>query len=159
MPKISQSTLLKLHAKMLKKAQMKGHPFPDDVAQEYAMRLLEGLHAKATIDQAYVDILRLRSGRKTQPGYEAKKALASLTTEKQMDHLAFIVDEREDLSQDEMLDLKRLMGRIKNPRMQTIFRLRLEGFTMLEIARSLDVTQAYIHQLIDLEIEKLTGYT
>lgn len=140
---------------MLKKAQYKNHPFPEDVAQEYVCRLLEGLHAKATVDQAYVDIQRMRSGRKTQPGYEAKTRLASLASEKQMDATHLIPNEPPDLNVDEMIDLKMYMSKIKNPRMQVIFEMRLEGFTMLEIAKELGVTQSYIHQLIDAELERI----
>lgn len=153
---IDPSSLVKLHTKMVKCAQRKRHPSPEDIAQEYVCRLLEGLHQHATVDQAYIDILRLRSGRKGKgPGYDAKIRLHSLTTEKQMDHLNLIVDDTSNLSPDELLDLKAILLKIKHPQTKKVFHYKLLGLNNKEIGKKLGVGESRISQIIKVEIQRL----
>jgi len=70
--RVTTQKLLQLRSRMVKEATQRFHTDPEGIASIYVIRLLEGLHKKATVSQAYIDIVRLESGRKAS--YEAKVA-------------------------------------------------------------------------------------
>lgn len=141
---------------MLRTAEIKKHNSPEDVAALYVVRLLEGYHTKATVDQAYIDICRLETGRKGQPGYEAKKCLNSLAlTEEQQDHADLQPSLLDGLSIDDMIDLKALIKKIEHPKTKLVFHYWLQGYTLLEIGEMLDLSMGRIQQIVSLEIQAL----
>lgn len=153
MKPIPAETLMRLRAKMHRTASYKGHPHPDDIAQEYVMRLLEGYHEKATIDQAYVDICRLSSGRKGQPGYDAKRTLNMVaSSDEQVKFYTNQPNPFEDFTIDDRLDLEKILSQLDCPRLIHIFTMRLKGFTLAEIGRDLKLTESRINQIVNREI-------
>lgn len=155
---IPVETLLRLRLKMRKLAEVKRHPHPDDIASEYVMRLLQGLHAKASVDQAYIDIIRNTSGRKGGAGYQSRISLSKVASVEKQDY--FTLSEPnplEDLSIDDWIDLKRYLAKVECPRVAKVLTLRLEGNTLQEIAEVMDLTESRIQQIISREIERLRG--
>lgn len=151
-PKLTQETLIKLRSRMKRKADYSGHSDPDGIANEYVVRLMEGYHQRATVDQAYIDICRLSTGRKGQPGYEAKKRLNMIPlTAEQNDH-ADLQPAPSTLSDDQRLDLERALKCIKDKRTLGIFLKVLDGWTYQAIADDMDLTLARIQQIVTREI-------
>ena len=142
---------------MVKCAQKKGHSSPEDIAQEYVCRLLQGLHSTATVDQAYIDIMRLTSGRKGLAQYDEKNTLNSLVSEKQMDAIQLIPGHSSDLNVDELIDLQAILQKIKHPQSKKVFLLKIEGWTNSEIGNRLGVGEARISQILIKEINRLSG--
>lgn len=145
---ITEKKLLQLRLKMVKHATHLGHWSPEDIASEYVVRLLEGLHQRATIGQAYIDIVRLVSGNKRQPGYKAKQALSMVASQEAQDHFTNTQPSVIQLTQDEMLDLEKACRSIKCTRSQFIVHQLLLGFTQREIANELGLTEGRVNQLV-----------
>jgi RNA polymerase sigma factor (sigma-70 family) len=143
--KLQTPKLLELmdRSRKCKVAQSRLFDSPDDAAQEYGLRMLEGKSQRATVGQALVDMIRERVGRTTAPGFLARMNLG---------HALYINDETFDRGTDpyeaidQRLVLEKLVLRLKE-REQHIMLMYLEGYTLSEIAREFKVTQAYIHQL------------
>lgn len=147
---------MSLRQRMVRHADIAKHPSPDDIASEYVCRLLEGYHQRATIAQAYIDICRLQTGRKGQPGYEAKKTLNMLAiSEEQMDS-TFRIPAIEDLSVDDRLDLERAFSLIKCARTKEMFTLYLKGHNYGEIALIYELTESRVHQILNREMLRLS---
>jgi DNA-directed RNA polymerase specialized sigma24 family protein len=142
---------------MKRKADFSNHPDPEGIASEYVIRLMEGYHQRATVDQAYIDICRLTVGRKGQPGYEGKKRLNMLAlTAEQNDH-ADLQPSTSNLTADQRLDLAKALGCIKNRRTRDIFDKVLKGWTYQDIADDLGLTLARIQQIVTREIVSIRG--
>lgn len=157
MPSIPVETLLKLKAKMIKCAQVHRHPDPEDVAHTYIVRLLEGYHTKATVDQAFIDILRLTISRSDLPGYGARRTLNKVATYRQVEKspYAYGHDLLDGLTQDELLDLKDVINDIKDSRTKEVFNYLLLGYTQKEIAGKFELSEARINQIILRQINVL----
>lgn len=156
MKHLDQDTLIHLRKRMLRKAEISNHHSPEDIASEYVARLLEGYHTRATIDQAYIDICRLSSGRKGQPGYKAKKCLNNLAlTEEQQDHADLQPNPFKTLDQDDLMDLEKQISRIQCGRTKDIFTYLLMGLTLQEIGDKYGLTQSRVQQIVSREITYL----
>jgi DNA-directed RNA polymerase specialized sigma24 family protein len=153
---LTEEVLLKLRSRMIKHASMNGHAHPEDIAQEYVVRLLEGHHQKATVSQAYIDILRKQTGRKGHKIYDAKRTLDSVVkTEAQLNSVLHQPNPDEGLSIDELIDLKNQLDQIQDSKLRKMFLLRLQGWTYEEIGIEFQYSQAYILLLIKQTIDDL----
>lgn len=146
------ATLMKLRTRMLKYAQTRknGRLTAEDIAQTYAMRLLEGLHKKATVQQAYIDIVRLQANSRSKY-YEDKLSLISVGSSADVPEEA----EVSELSQDETIDLKNILGTITNPKWELIVDLRLKGYTNKEIGCRVGMGEARVSQILQEIVETL----
>lgn len=153
--------LLQLRKRMVKHATSAGNRHPEDIASEYVVRLLEGLHTRATISQAYIDIMRTKTGRKITNGkcseesYRSRQSLGMVASSEAQDNYVRTAPVIEELSLDERIDLKRMVQRIKCTRTQEMISLKLEGYVNSEIAAKFSLTESRVHQIIDREIERL----
>lgn len=150
---LTDETLLSLRKRMLIHATQAGHREPEEIASEYVVRLLEGLHQSATISQAYIDILRLQSGRKgasSEENYKKRQALTMVaSTEEQEKYYATQADHEPAISVDEAMDLDRVLSTIKCPKKAKVFALYREGYTQDEIAVKMKLTLGRINQIIN----------
>lgn len=124
---------------------------PEDAGQEYALRIFEGLHQRATVGQAVCDMSRELMGRAGQPGYEAKKAVAlALQTDPEDIHTSHkpfdIVNRR--------LFLERAMKRLSHDE-KIVMLMFLEGYTYAEIGDFLDLSEGRISQLWLNSVERM----
>lgn len=147
---IDEPTLIKLRARMVKCALKKKHRNPEDVASEYVLRLLEGLHQKTTVDQAYIDIVRTEANSRSKH-YQTQLNLNSNVEDPDL-VLSFKEAPPEDLTIDDRIDLERYVTGIKCPKMKHIITSRLMGYTLEEIAQELGVTQSYVQQLVTRQL-------
>ena len=144
--KIKVETLLKLGERAGRESEKYHHLFgsPEDASQEYIKRLLEGYHSHATVGQAVVDMSRELMGRKGQPGYEAKKAVA----------LAIQVDPNEIRGTayrpfdvvNRRLFLEKAIQKLSRQQ-QGVIMLYLAGYTLEEISIEIGFSEARIHQI------------
>lgn len=131
------------------------------------VRLLEGLHQTATIGQAYIDIIRLASGRKSTTKdevYQRRQALIMVASSEEQE--TFYSSQPDiSLDMDAELDRKarweRIFSCIKDRRTRQIFAWYLEGWTQEEIAIELGLTPARVAQIISRQAkaigEKMLG--
>lgn len=147
---LSDDVLIKLRTKMIRHATISNNPFPDDIANQYVINLLSGLHQHATISQAYVDILRTSSGRKSSEHYDTRMSLNSGTSEV----LDFL---KEDYTENlhDRLCVEKLIKLVSSQKLKKIFKFKLQGYTNLEIAEYFKVTEGRISQLILCEHARL----
>lgn len=149
---LTEEQLLKLRSRMIKHASISGHPHPEDIAQEYMCRLLEGLHKKATVGQAYVDILRATQANARSKNYQKQLDLHSVRPDSEIEKSS---EEQDGLCTDELLDLKFIIESIEDTRVKRIFNMKLNGYNNLEIAEELNLTEGRISQIIMKETENL----
>lgn len=152
---IPEKDLLKLHSRMIKEAQSKGHRDPEDIAQTYVERLLTGLHAKATVGQAYIDILRSTTGKSTQKGYKKKQALTMVAPQDAID--SFIRNAKYDVDSeiDYGLDIQRVMALVKPGKTALVFSLLMAGNNQKEVAMKMGLTDSRVNQIISNEIDRI----
>lgn len=156
---LDEPTLLKLRLKMVKHASISRHPHPEDIASEYVVGLLQGLHAHQTIGQAYIDIVRRVTGRKGSPGYEFKLSMQMVPkTEKQANVVNLLEDVTQGLSVDQRIDLKKALGQIENERTKVILAKVLAGWGQQEIADEYGLTLSRINQIINRELAWLSAH-
>lgn len=137
---------MELRARMIKHATFKGHQYPDDVAQEYCMRLLEGLHKHATVGQAYIDILRKTgAGTRNEKSFMAQISLLNPHPESEK-ILDLLLEDTKAISIDQQLDLKQIISALPKERDRLFLLRRLDGTTHAEIAAEEGVTPSLIHQ-------------
>lgn len=159
--KLTEDVLLKLRARMVKQASANQHPHPEDIASEYVIRLLEGLHQRSTVGQAYIDIIRLQSGRKTQNGksnenYKARQSLTMVaSSEEQEKFYANQPCMEHAVSIDDRLDLERILNKIKCERTIHIFKMVLQGYVLKDIAKDLGLTESRINQIVNRTLADL----
>jgi DNA-directed RNA polymerase specialized sigma24 family protein len=157
--KLTEEVLLKLRQRMVKHAFMTGHPHPEDVASEYVLRLLEGLHQRSTISQAYIDILRLQTGRKSHSSestYKARQALTMVaSSEEQADFYENQPDVVSSLCIDDKLDLLARLESIRCKRTTYIVMKYLEGYVLREIADQLSLTESRVNQILNRALADL----
>lgn len=149
--KLTEETLMKLRQRMVVQASVKRDPYPEEVANEYVARLLEGLHKKSTVHQAYIDIKR------TQMNLRSKYAEAILSLEHgqaNSEALGFL-ECKTNLSMDEKIDLKRILSQIQDERTRWIFVQVLKGWTYQDIATELKLSLARVQQIVTRQIEDL----
>lgn len=152
--RISTEDLLKLRSRMVKEAQSHFHTDPEGIASIYVIRLLEGLHAKATVSQAYIDIIRLESGRKGFKSYENRKSINQVASSE--DQLSYMENQPEvlDISVDDRLDLNQALQFVK-PKYKPVFDKLLLGWKQAEIAEDIGLTESRVNQIITREIERI----
>ncbi len=156
--RLTDEVLLKLRARMVKHAVQNYHPHPEDIASEYVCRLLEGLHQRSTIGQAFIDIMRKSTGRKsasTEETYKARQALTMVATSEEQEKFYSNQPALDRISIDDRMDLERKLNTIKCTRTTFIFRQLLMGYTQEEIADSLGLTLGRINQIVNRTIQDL----
>jgi DNA-directed RNA polymerase specialized sigma subunit len=137
---------------MLIEATKRRNPHAEEIAAEYVVRLLSGRHKKATVSQAYIDIVRVTQVNTRSKYKDLQYCLQnSLTKTGEMPQF----EEEPKLSMDSILDLKKIMSLLKDERLLSIFTQYLEGKNFNDIAKNLKVTESYIHQLFKKEVERL----
>lgn len=136
---------------MVKHAFFKGHRFPDEVANEYVTRLLQGLHKKATIGQAYIDITRTHLNLRSKH----KEAIINLEYGSSNSDTLNVVTETPIDQAENRLALHSALSKITDERTQQIFGMLLEGYTYKKIAKRYKLTEGRIQQIIAKEIEYL----
>ncbi len=137
---------MELRARMIKHAAFKGHQYPDDVAQEYCMRLLEGLHKHATVGQAYIDILRKTgAGTRNEKSFMAQISLLNPHPESEK-ILDLLLEDVKVISVEEKLDLKQIIQALPREKDRQLLLRRLEGTTHAELAAEEGVTPSMVHQ-------------
>jgi RNA polymerase sigma factor (sigma-70 family) len=151
--KIKVDKLLELGARAGESSKEFGRLFdsPEDVSQEYIMRLLEGKHQHSYVGQAVIDMARDLTGRKGLPGYEARKAVAfAIQTDPDLirnSHRPFDVVNRR-------LFLEKAMNKLS--RKEKVFILAfLDGNNLQEIADLMGFSAARASQIWDKVIEKM----
>jgi len=152
---LTPETILTLHARMIKEAQSKGHRDPEDIAQSYVERLLMGLHAKATVGQAYIDIIRLTSGSKRMPGYAKKQALTMVATQDAIDSFNHSAQYDTHNMLFVGLDIQKVMGLVRPGKCALCFSLLMAGLNQKEIAQKMGLTESRINQIISREIDRI----
>lgn len=124
----------------------------EDLFQEILLKFLENPNSKQTVEHAIIDIMRQQSGRKGMDHYEKKLLLRGAANIDDIHSSKLAYDCFESISQK--IDANIHIGKIKDKRLFTIVKLYyVDGYTMLEIADSLELTMARVHQLIDDAIE------
>jgi DNA-directed RNA polymerase specialized sigma24 family protein len=138
---ITESTLLKLRERVRRHLKYLGHnsQLAEDAAQEYCLRLLQGLSGRQTIDQFCIDYLR-EHGPKSKAGVEREVLSA---TDKPLPDIA--VDSTARL--EAHIDFQRMLGWAKSGRDQQILTMLRDGSTLEEIGITLGVTEARVSQL------------
>jgi hypothetical protein len=151
---LTQKKLLHLQSRMIKEAQCRLHPDPEGIASIYVIRLLEGLHKKSTVSQAYIDILRLESGRKGFKSYDARLNINRVASSE--DQLSYMENQPEvlDISVDDRLDLHLALKFVK-PKYKPVFDKVLLGYKYGEIALEMGVMESRVHQIVTREIERI----
>jgi DNA-directed RNA polymerase specialized sigma24 family protein len=158
---LDEKTLLRLRHRMLVHARCKQHKSPEDIAQEYVMRLLEGLHAHATISQAYVDIVRLEANARSkffadQIAIHTPNRIHMQDSEDNDVHLVDTLPNPEpDLTTDEHIDFKHFMEHVSDGRMSEFIRLRIHGEAMKDIGTRYGLTESRVSQLLQAEVDRL----
>lgn len=148
--RITDEVLIKLRTKMIRHATTSNNPHPYDVANQYVVNLLSGLHQHATVSQAYVDILRTSSGRKSSENYDTRVGLNSSTSEV-LEHLQ--EDHTESLH--DHLCVEKLIELVHSQKLKKILKFKIQGYTNLEIAEYFNVTEARVSQIILKEYKRL----
>ncbi len=157
---LTEEKLLKLRHRMLVHARYKQHRSPEDVAQEYVMRLMEGLHSHATVSQAYVDILRIEAnGRSKYFQDQLNINSPNRTQQDGEDNDIHMVDTlpnpEPDLTADEHIDFKYFMDHVSDGRISEFIRLRIYGEAMKDIGTRYGLTESRISQLLQFEVDRL----
>jgi RNA polymerase sigma factor (sigma-70 family) len=146
---------MELRARMIKHATFKGHKYPDDIAQEYCMRLLEGLHKHATVGQAYIDILRkTQAGTRNEKSFMAQTNLLNPHPESEK-ILGLLLEDTRIISLDEQIDLKQVLEALPREKDRQFLLRRLDGCTHAELAAEEGVTASLIHQRETKLLDKL----
>lgn len=158
---ITPAVLKSLRDRMVKHAFTCGHREPEEIASQYVVRLLEGLHQTATIGQAYIDIVRLSSGRKSTTKaevYERRQALTMVASSEEQE--AFYSNQPEvgpdlDAELDRKARWERIFNCIKDKRTRQIYAWYLQGWTQEEIAIELGLTPARVAQIISRQAKAI----
>lgn len=150
--KIPVEKLLKLQKRMLFEATKRRNPHAEEIAAEYVVRLLSGLHKRATVSQAYIDIVRATQTNTRSKYKEAQYNLQnSLTKTGEMPQ----IEEASPTSMDDLLDLKKVISLVKDQRHLYVFKQYLEGKNFNDIAKSLKLTESRVHQMFKIELERI----
>ena len=123
---------------------------PEDVAQEYACRLLEGRHQRATVYQALLDMAREKADQR-RPGYQQQIALnLALPVDPADIHIG--VDQISRI--DDMMTIEKLTECLSDKQFMVI-ELSLKGYNLAEIADLLGFTISYIQQVYTKSVVKM----
>jgi RNA polymerase sigma factor (sigma-70 family) len=143
--KVKVDQLLKLMARASYEATKYGRLVntPEDAAQEYAARLLEGRHQRATVPQAMLDIVHANTGKPVMPGYEQKK---NMFLAMPVDSERITTGHNPTNKINQRIFLSQAIAKL-DERSQVILSMYLEGFTLKEIADEYGCTMSYVQQL------------
>jgi len=150
--KLKLDTLLKLRQKALFGSVKYGRLFdsPEDAANEYVARLLEGLHNKATIHQALTDMARKKGDPRRK--YYKEQINVSFTVPIELKKLQLDYDPT-DIIENRIM-IRQLFEKLTTQQKTVIF-LFLEGHTYLEIGKQMKLSAARIQQIHDKSIRQM----
>lgn len=155
---LTEDILLKLRSRMVKHATANYHQHPEDIASEYVVRLLDGLHQRSTIGQAYIDIIRISTGRKgasTEETYKSRQALTMVASSEEQETFYSNQPSLDQISVDDLLDLQKVLSQIKCERTIHIFKMVLQGYVLKDIAKDLGLTESRINQIVNRTLADL----
>lgn len=130
----------------------KGNEDPSDCVQEILLRMLEGRHKHATIDQCVVDYLRMQSGRKGSVSYSTRINLNnSDSLEPGKNDQPIELGPRRESSDR---DLHWFVNELRGSREGDMMSMQLEGYSLKEIGSVYGFSESRASQLLKAAVEK-----
>lgn len=128
----------------------------EDCVHEIICRYLEGYHAKATIEQATIDYLRLSIGDK-RTGSGILKHNAILQWQEKTPDILF--DKLQDV--ENKIDAHKILSKLdENPRFARAAKMArlyfIEGYRLREIGEEFNLTESRITQILKRVIRRLS---
>ncbi len=122
----------------------------DDISQEIVCKMLEGRHQHATIDQAVLDYIRHRIGRKTDKYHDNKLALASVVEFNNIPSEYFYLSENR-------IEVNQLLQRLDERTREIVILYYYYGYTGEEIGLKFHILESRISQILKVARETMAS--